>query len=158
MKFRDHSLDLWVVEVSRGPQVPCPEKNIYSGKPVTESLPIHPHQFLLIRFCFTKQSYLLSDGLPYLSTKLRVESWRWVWCDLWSKDAFSGRIQPNYFCHKNWASFLCVVLRWSQKMVTFQYGSIKMNALSWSPSFKMKPAGWPASWKPFQIFQSHPNY
>ena len=47
----------------------------------------------------------MPDGLPYLSTKLRVESWRQVWCDLWSKAAFAGGIQQDIFCPKNQCIF-----------------------------------------------------
>ena len=87
--------------MSRGTQVPCLEESFFSGRSWANAHPSLPHQLFSFRFISTNQSWVLTDRVAYLSTKLRVESWRWVWCDLWSKDAFSGGIQQNIFAQNN---------------------------------------------------------
>ena len=46
-KFRDHSLDLWVAEVSRGPQVPGLENKVFGqADGATLYVPVTPINFL----------------------------------------------------------------------------------------------------------------
>ena len=73
-KFREHSLDLGVAEVSRGTQVPCLEKSFSFGRWYTKVHPSHPHLFFLHRLCVVRKCARCTHIVPYLFIKSRVGS------------------------------------------------------------------------------------